>query len=140
MKIPHFDRFMIKIFFICKKKRTRRKQFMPSRSREVEVIEILTRSEDDDSGSRGGDDKTELVTRALDVEKLKKKLEDFLSHVHTLIDVPLAETRAFQLAEVQFSAEITAKGDFKLLGAGVGLEGSSTITFVIRRKSEQGKE
>ena len=106
---------------------------MPSRNHEV--IEILTRPDDNDPVSRGGDDKIELITRSLDIEKLKKKLDEFLSRVHKLIDVPLAETHDFQLDEVQFSAEITASGEFKLLGAGVGLEGTSTITFVIRRKS-----
>jgi hypothetical protein len=40
---------------------------------------------------------------------------------------------AFRLAEIQFSAEIGADGDFKLLGTGVGVSAKSGITFVLRR-------
>jgi hypothetical protein len=38
------------------------------------------------------------------------------------------------LSEIQFSAEMSAEGEFKLLGTGVGVAANAALTFVLKRK------
>ena len=102
-------------------------------------MQIVTREEENLSrGSRGGfSDKVELVTKTLDINQLKQNFTQFVSSLQSMIDTEIDKTSPFQLNEIQFSAEITASGEFKLLGTGVGVQGSSTITFVLQRKEPE---
>ena len=99
------------------------------------TIEIVTR--EDDNGSRGSRsllDKIDLVTSTIDTEKLKQNFARFVSDLQSVVDAKMDQASAFQLDQVIFSAEISASGEFKLLGTGVGVQGSSSITFVLQRK------
>ena len=99
------------------------------------TIEVVTR--EDDNGSRGSRsiiDKIDLVTSTIDTDKLKQNFAQFVSDLQSVVDTKMDEASAFQLDQVIFSAEISASGEFKLLGTGVGIEGSSSITFVLQRK------
>jgi hypothetical protein len=101
-------------------------------------LQVVTREDENLSrGSSGLSDKVELVTKTLDIDKLKQSWTTFVSGLQSMVDTAVDETSSFQLNEVQFSAEITAAGEFKLLGTGVGIQGSSTITFVLQRKTSK---
>lgn len=99
-------------------------------------MQIVTREDENLSrGSRGLSDKVELVTKAFDINQIKQSWTKFVSGLQEMMDAETDETGPFQLNEIQFSAEITASGEFKLLGTGVGIGGSSAITFVLQRKT-----
>ena len=101
-------------------------------------MQVVTREDEYLSrGSRGLSDKVELVTKTIDIDKLKQSWTTFVAGLQSMVDTELDETGPFQLNEIQFSAEITASGEFKLLGTGVGVEGSSSITFVLQRRQPE---
>lgn len=94
-------------------------------------IKVLARSDPNESRS----DRTTLVTSALDVGVLRDQYKGFMRGLQSIIDVGDERAQEFQLAEIQFSAELTGTGEFRLLGTGVGLQASSAITFVLQRKA-----
>src|SRR5271169_4352999 len=101
-------------------------------------MQVITREDEHVSrGSRGLSDRIELATRTIDIDKLKQNFTQFVSGLQSIIDAKVDEASSFQLNEVSFSAEISATGDFKLLGTGVGVQGSSTITFILQRKNAE---
>ena len=56
--------------------------------------------------------------------------------VTRLVSITEAEPPAssgFKLKTIQFSAEITAKGEFKLLGTGGGMEAKSAVVFTLEK-------
>ncbi len=102
------------------------------------TMQIVTREDENLSrGSRSFSDRVELVTKTLDIDQLKQNFTQFVAGLQSMIDTEIDKTSPFQLNEIQFSAEITASGEFKLLGTGVGVGGSSTITFVLQRKEPE---
>lgn len=76
----------------------------------------------------------ELVEEAVSVSKLRQKFNEFMRAIEEMLAVEKLSTGAFQLTQVQFSAEISADGEFKLLGSGIGVSAGSAITFVLERK------
>jgi hypothetical protein len=76
----------------------------------------------------------ELVERTLDVSELRNRFAQFMRAMEGMLAVEETSTGAFQLSQVQFSAEISADGEFKLMGIGVGVATSSAITFVLERQ------
>jgi hypothetical protein len=97
----------------------------------ADTLELITRADDD--FTRG--DKLTLVTQALDVSVLRERFEDFMTKLQSIVRTDEQRAGAFRLEEVQFTAEIGADGEFKLLGAGVGVSAKSGITFVLRRQA-----
>lgn len=81
------------------------------------------------------DRKRDIVERSVDVGHIRSSFEGFLANLKTIIDVQVPRVGAFELEEVQFNAEISANGDFKLLGTGVGIEAQSGVSFTLRRRS-----
>ena len=99
------------------------------------TIEVVTREDERASrGSRHFSDKIDLVTSTIDTEKLKQNFSRFVADLQSIVDASINEASAFELDQVIFSAEISASGDFKLLGTGVGVQGTSSITFILQRK------
>src|SRR6266536_886857 len=98
-----------------------------------ETIDVITREEEHRSRS----DRIELVSSTIEVSKLRERFKEFMSSLQSIIEVHAPTDSPFQLNEIQFSAEITANGDFKLLGTGVGVEAKSAVTFVLQRKSAE---
>jgi len=94
-------------------------------------IKVLARSDPNESRS----DRTTLVASALDVGVLRDQFKVFMRSLQSILDVGEETAQGFQLAEIQFSAELTGTGEFRLLGTGVGLQASSAITFVLQRRS-----
>jgi hypothetical protein len=81
------------------------------------------------------DRRREVVERTVDVVHVRQSFETFLGNLRSIIDIDVPRAGAFELDEVQFTAEISANGDFKLLGTGVGVEARSGVSFTLRRKS-----
>jgi hypothetical protein len=96
-----------------------------------QTIKVLARSDPNESRS----DRTTLVTSLLDVGVLRDQFKGFLRGLQSMIDVGDESVQGFHLAEIQFSAELTGTGEFRLLGTGVGLQASSAITFVLQRRA-----
>ena len=92
-------------------------------------IEIITRRDQDESRT----DRVRLVSRVVDVSELREQYKKFMSNLQSIIDVSEGDVGPFQLNEIQFNAEITGNGEFKLLGTGVGVEAKSAVTFVLQR-------
>ena len=98
-------------------------------------IQVITRVDDNTSeDSKNLNDRVQLVTNTLDVDTLHRNFTQFVDSMQSIIEKKMDDNASFQLNEIQFSAEITASGDFKLLGTGVGVRSSSMITFVLQRK------
>ncbi len=85
--------------------------------------------------SRGS---TELarVTEKISVDALHEQFTRFMRSLETAFAVDQVQTAQgiFQLSQIQFSAEMSAEGEFKLLGAGVGVAAGAALTFVLTRK------
>lgn len=98
-------------------------------------IRILARSDPNESRS----DRTTLVAATLDVSVLRDQFRGFMRSIESMIDIGQETTGGFQLAEIQFSAELTGTGEFRLLGTGVGIQASSTITFVLKPRETKAE-
>jgi hypothetical protein len=86
------------------------------------------------SGRRDrGDAVRRVVESTVALESLHGNLERFVAALAGLVEAGAARGGEFELDEVGFSAEIGANGEFKLLGSGVGVSGSSAVTFTWRR-------
>src|SRR3712207_2621384 len=93
------------------------------------TIEVVTRQDQDESRS----DRVRLISKTLDVTELREHFRSFMQQLQSIVAIGEESGSAFRLTEIQFSAEITGSGEFKLLGTGVGVEASSAITFVLQR-------
>ena len=82
-----------------------------------------------------GDAVRRVVESSVSVESLQANLERFLGALAELLAAGKVSAGDFELDEVGFSAEIGANGEFKLLGTGVGVSGSSAVTFTWRRSA-----
>jgi hypothetical protein len=106
----------------------------------AETMQIITREEVNAAkGTRSFTDRVGLVTNTIDIDKLKQSFTKFVSGLQSIIDAEVDGASPFQLKEIHFGAEITASGDFKLLGSGIGVQGTSMITFVLHRKEPETK-
>lgn len=86
--------------------------------------------------SRGPQD---LIIAVFDVAQLREKFKAFLASLHSLVDCEQDSSSPFQLQEVEFSVEISAEGDFKLLGVGTSVGTTGAVKFVLKRNSSQDK-
>jgi len=76
----------------------------------------------------------DIVERTVDLNLVRENFGRFLKGLETLLSDTIPVVGAYELDSVEFNAEISANGDFKLLGTGVGLEATSGVTFTLRRK------
>lgn len=97
-----------------------------------ETIMILTY--EDENLSRGPQD---LITVALDVPLLRTRLRSFLQNLHSIADWDRDPDTSFQLQEIEFTVEITAEGDFKLLGVGTSASAKGAVTFILKRPEKK---
>ena len=90
------------------------------------------------SGTRTAADQVKRVTKELSVDELSEKFVEFMQGLETAFAVPELHTAAgaFELTEIQFSAELSASGEFKLLGTGVGVAANTALTFVLSRRDK----
>lgn len=93
------------------------------------------------SGMRGVEEQARtLVEKAVSVEVLNRNLGTFLDSLRQLASIEEARVGDFVLEEIAFSAEISAEGEFKLLGTGAGISAKSGINFTLKRQPAGGKE
>ena len=105
---------------------------MPSNSRSPEGLTVVTT--EPPSGRRDrGDAVRRVVESTVSVDRLHDSLERFLDGLDGLLSARPVRPGGFELEEIGFRAEIGANGDFKLLGAGVGVTGGSAVTLTWRR-------
>ncbi|MFI6086059.1 hypothetical protein ACIBBB_34845 [Streptomyces sp. NPDC051217] len=69
----------------------------------------------------------------ISAEELQSRLGDFVATMRGVIASLSQEAGEFQLNEVTFSAEVSAKGTVSLLGSGGELAGQAGITFTFTR-------
>lgn len=92
----------------------------------------------DDTRTSRGPAEPKRVTDKITVGELNAKFGEFMRSLQAAFDVGDLQTSAgqFHLDEIQFSAELSAEGDFKLLGTGVGVSATAGLTFVLKRQAE----
>ncbi|HRI57463.1 MAG TPA: hypothetical protein PK170_10245 [Anaerolineae bacterium] len=85
--------------------------------------------------SRGQSELTR-VTEKISVDALRDQFTRFMQSLESAFAVDQVQTAhgVFHLSEIQFSAEMSAEGEFKLLGTGVGVAAGAALTFVLTRK------
>ena len=86
----------------------------------------------------GRSSQVDRVSSEVSIDTLRNKFSEFMTSLEEAfaVDAIQTATGAFELTEIQFSAELSASGDFKLLGTGVGVSAGSALAFVLRRKSQ----
>jgi hypothetical protein len=77
----------------------------------------------------------DIVEKPVETLRVRNNFHRFLQSLKSIVDVDVPAVGQFELDEVQFSAEISANGEFKLLGTGAGVQATSGVTFTLRRKS-----
>ena len=103
------------------------------------TLTIIAASDQQPSGTRSSrSDKVERVSGQVSVDLLQRKFAEFMESIEAAFGIDEVKTQAglFELEEIQFSAELSASGDFKLLGTGVGVSAGSALAFVLRRKPQ----
>lgn len=85
---------------------------------------------------RSGKQRT-VTEQTLKVTQIREGFSRFLAGQQDIISVEVPSVGEFELDEVEFTAEISTSGEFKLLSTGVGVEGKSGVTFTLRRKSNK---
>jgi hypothetical protein len=83
---------------------------------------------------RGGKKSPLPLGTPIDVDKLQASMQAFLDNVREIVGVGVEDVGPFRLTEISLSATISADGEFRLLGAGVGVGASGGLTFVLTRK------
>lgn len=96
----------------------------------------IVAAQDEPALTRSGRDEVSRVTERVRVADLRLKFEEFMEGMETVFAIEEARTSSglFEVSEVHFSAELSASGDFKLLGTGVGVSAGTTLTFVLKRR------
>jgi hypothetical protein len=89
------------------------------------------------SGRRGlSEPLRRVVETRVSVGQLQANLARFLDDVRALIEEQSTRAGAFELDEIALGAELSASGEFKVLGSGVAIEGGSAITLTWRRTND----
>ena len=88
------------------------------------------------SKMRGAEDQVrKLVEKGIPLDKLQQNFARFLGSLQQVFsDIEQGKVGDFELDEIAFSAEIGADGEFKLVGAGVGISSTSSVTFTLHRR------
>ena len=90
-------------------------------------------------GSRGGGSPGR-VARSLKVSDLRDQLARFMTSLRSILPPDPEPGSAeeslfpFELTEIQVAVEIAANGEFKLVGTGVGVTASNSLTLVLTRR------
>jgi hypothetical protein len=108
----------------------------PNKSR---TITILTRPTEEDIEEMqqdriSGEEVAKLVEKTLNVDQARRQFQAFIAAIQDMLTLDQISAGPFDLQQIQFSAELSANGEFKLLGSGVGAEASAAITFVLERR------
>jgi len=100
------------------------------------VVTVATKP----SGLRGpGEEARKIIEQGIPLDKLQQSFARFLQSLQKIVNVEQARVGDFVLDEITFSAEVGADGEFKLLGAGVGVSANSGVSFTLRRQPAKEK-
>lgn len=70
---------------------------------------------------------------AVDVSILKKNMDRFFHQLREILDAGSDKVGAFEVAQVEISAQIAGDGQVCLMGSGVKVEMQGGIKFVLKR-------
>lgn len=107
-----------------------------SDAQKIELEHTITVVGTSSSKLRDGSGDRKITEQTLKVTQVREGFSRFLAGLREIIDVQVPVVGDFELEEVQFTAEISANGEFKLLGSGVGVDAKSGVTFTLRRKTQ----
>jgi hypothetical protein len=106
-------------------------------TQEHEIVQVVTVAPPK-PGMRGPEEHVRrLVEQAIPLEALQTNFAQFLERLQLIVSVGESRVGDFLLDEVTFNAEISAEGEFKLLGTGVGMAANSGISFKMRRQGSK---
>jgi hypothetical protein len=101
---------------------------------EILVVTGMGKKATTDRKERGfGENLADKTLSAVSVSVLKKNTERFFGQLREILDAGGDKIGAFEVAEVEISAQITGDGQVCLLGSGVKVEMQGGIRFVLRR-------
>lgn len=101
------------------------------------TLTVITSSPAPRATTRGAADQArKLVEEGIPLDRLQQNFRRFLQSLQQIVGVEGGRVGSFALEEITFSAEIGTDGEFKLLGAGVGVSASSGVSFTLRRQPE----
>lgn len=108
---------------------------MPEQNATLTIVS--TTVEEPAVGTRGAgvEQVRKVVDSAVSVQDLQNNFASFLGSLRQILAVDSGSVGDLVLDEIKFSVEIGAKGDFKLLGTGVGASATSGLTFTLRRQN-----
>lgn len=75
------------------------------------------------------------VLRAVEVGALKENMERFLGQLREILGAGVERVGAFELSEVELTAQISADGKVGLVGSGIGVEAQGGIRLTLRRRT-----
>jgi hypothetical protein len=108
---------------------------MDERDAELTIVTVETAT-----GRRGvGDPVRRIVESRVSVGQVQANLARFLDAVRAMLAEQSTQAGAFELDEIALGVEISASGEFKVLGSGVAVEGTSGITLTWRRANGPGR-
>jgi hypothetical protein len=97
----------------------------------------------DDSTAEGDDDrvfglqKMTFARNAVSTDKIKEHLEKFIGSMRDIITAVPRAMADYEVSEVTFTVQVSAKGSVSLLGMGGGeISGGGGIEIKLQRKSE----
>jgi hypothetical protein len=71
--------------------------------------------------------------RAVSVSALKENMQAFFQHLQEIVDSGKATLGAFELSQIEVTAQVTGDGQVCLLGMGAKMEVQGAIKFVLHR-------
>ena len=83
-----------------------------------------------------GGEKAEQAVRAVSVAALRNNMGTFFRQISEILETDSFSVGAFQVDNVEISAQITAEGKICLLGSGTKLEVGGGLKFVLKRKEK----
>ena len=85
---------------------------------------------------RGIDSKARGIVNEVSIDKLKDNMNRFLSYLRDLMESGEARLGAFEISEIEVTAQVTGDGRVGLMGTGVEVGVSGGIKFILTRAKD----
>ena len=76
---------------------------------------------------------TTRIVNSIGVSALKESMKSFFDQLREILDTGEDKIAAFQISQIEISAQITGDGKVCLLGSGASLEVQGGLKFVLER-------
>ena len=73
------------------------------------------------------------VVHSVSVSVLKKNMESFFNQIREILETGTDQVGAFQVSEIEVSAQISGEGQVALMGSGAKIEAQGGIKFTLCR-------